>query len=170
MCYQYLAFGEPLAFAKTHQHWGYRHAASATERLSALARLEPIWSVYDRSSTASWTKRDAEGIPWFSMRFANPIYFATAAALVVIGGWRQWLSAYEISAGALLLLIPYVTRAYEMQMSSMGRFVIVTFPIYLVLGRVLARLPFAVASGLVFLAAFFLGAYSALYAAGYAIF
>lgn len=170
MCYQYLAFGEPLAFAKTQQHWGHRHAASATERVLALATLEPIWSVYGSASTGSWSSRDVDAIPWFSLQFANPIFFAAAVLLVVIGGWRRWLSAYEISAGLLLLLTPYVTRAYEMQMSSMGRFVIVVFPIYLVLGQLLARLPFAVASGLVFLAAFFLGAYSALYAAGYAIF
>ena len=170
MIYQHAAFGEGLAFAKTQQHWGYRHAASAVERVAALARLEPIGSVYEPSSAGYWAMRDPEAIPWFSVQFANPIYFLGAGALIALGGWRRWLSAYDVLLGALLLLIPYVTRAYEMQMSSMARFATVVFPVYLVLGRLLACLPFAMAAALLSLSVFFLAAYAALYAAGYAVF
>lgn len=82
----------------------------------------------------------------------------------------RWLSMEEASLAAMLLLIPYVTRAYEMGMGSMGRFVAVAFPIYLVLGQILVRLPGALRTALLALAGFFLAASTALYAARYLIF
>jgi hypothetical protein len=60
----------------------------------------------------------------------------------VLLGWRKrWLNAYEISLSAGLLLIPYVTRGYDFGMCSQGRFAAVCFPMYLVMGRLLAAMP-----------------------------
>ena len=70
----------------------------------------------------------------------------------------------------MLLLIPYLTRAYEMNMASSARFAAVVFPVYVVIGEGLARLPPIVSTALLAISAFFLGAFSALFAGGYLIF
>ena len=59
----------------------------------AAATLEPLWTVYDKSSPAYWRRHDRELGPTFSLQFANPIYFAGMALLVGYGAWRRWLSA-----------------------------------------------------------------------------
>jgi hypothetical protein len=87
--------------------------------------------------------------------------------------WRAWprrRKAYEVSLCAGLLLIPYLLRAHEMCMTGMGRFAAVVFPVYIVMGRLLAKLPWPVSAGILALCAFFLGAYSALFAAWYRFF
>jgi hypothetical protein len=52
----------------------------------------------------------------------------------------------------------------------MGRYVGVAFPVYLVLGQLLARVGRPAALGILGLAGFFLGAYAALFAAWYRFF
>ena len=112
-----------------------------SEKLRALASLAPVRSVYDSTSPAFWSAPDAHGIPWFSLQFANPLFLAGTIAIIALGAWRRWISPEEATLSGLLLFIPYVTRAYEMDCASMGRFTIVAFPMYLVLGRLLALLP-----------------------------
>ncbi len=109
-------------------------------------------------------------MPWFSLGFVNPVFFIGAVALLAFGAWRRWLSLEETSLGALMLLLPYVTRAYEMGMGSMGRFVAIVVPIYPVLAQVLLRFPGPLRAALLALSGFFLAAYMALYSAAYVIF
>jgi len=154
---------------KAQAAWRIRPAVPWYEQALALATLEPIRSVYDRQSPPYWG-RDKSEMPWFSLHFANPIFFTGAIALLALGAWRRWLSLDETSLGALMLLIPYVTRAYEMGMGSMGRFVAIVVPIYPVLGQVLLRFPGPLRAALLALSGFFLAAYMALYSAGYVIF
>src|SRR5487761_1083778 len=192
VAYQYHAFDEPLAFVKVQKDFGT--PATWREKVVSLETLAPLRSVYDRRSSAFWTNRDRHGIAWFSLQFANPIFSLAAIALVAFGSWHRsrsiappppgerglrptvpappplWLSVEEISLSALLLLIPYVTRAQEMGMGSMGRFVAVVFPIYLVLGQFLVRLPGPVRAALLSLSGLFLATYTALYAARYVVF
>ncbi|OYV82987.1 MAG: hypothetical protein B7Z73_16640 [Planctomycetia bacterium 21-64-5] len=125
--HQHRSFGEPLAFAKAHTKWGT--PVHWREKAIALATLRPIWSVYDPKSRAFWINRDHHAVPWLSLQFANPVFFASAVALIALGALcplaknlgegatsGRWLSLEETSFGALLLLIPYVTRACEMEM------------------------------------------------------
>jgi hypothetical protein len=165
--YQGICFGEPLAFANTQSHWG-RSPAPLFERLFSLLTYEPIWQVYDRTSPFYWASD--ERFPFFSWAAVNPLYFVLTAILVLIGAYQRWLSSYEIILAAALLLIPYFTRAHEMFMSSQARFAAVVFPVYLVLGHLLARLPRSVAVAMLSIAAFYLGAFSALFANGYLVF
>jgi hypothetical protein len=69
-----------------------------------------------------------------------------------------------------MLLIPYVGRAYEMGMGSMGRFVAVVFPIYLVAGQLSMRAPRASRVLVLAIAGVFQAVYAALYAACYTVF
>lgn len=186
--YQYCAFNEPFATVRVQKNWGIG-AVPWCEKIVPLATLEPVRAVYDVRSHAFWTNRDSHRIPWFSLQFANPIFFVLAVMLIglgaslrVRGGWHKglgaaarshtarWLSLQEFSLAAVMLLIPYVTRAYEMAMGSMGRFVAVDFPIYFVLAHVLERLPGALRSVVLALCGVFLSLYAALYSARYLIF
>jgi len=178
--YQYAAFGEPFATVKVQKHWGT--PAPWREKVVALATLAPVRSVYDPRSSAFWALGDDHGIPWFSLQFANPLFFAAAVALIALGASlslarrsddrcrASWLSMEEVSLAILLLLIPYVTRAYEMRMGSMGRFTAVVFPVFLVIGQLLVRLPGPLRAALLAVFGFFLAAYTALYVARYGIF
>jgi hypothetical protein len=157
----YARFGEPLAFAQTQVHWG-KPAPSLAAKTVSLLSYEPIWKIFLRGPIVGWSV--------FTWERVNPVYFVASAALVAFGALRRWLSAYEASLAAALLLIPYLTRAYEMDMASSARFASVVFPAYLVLGEVLARLPLIVSTGLLAISAFFLAAFSAMFASGYRIF
>jgi len=167
MAFQYAEFGEPLAFAKTQSHWRGRPDVPWGEKALALAAWEPIWSAYMPSSPG-YAGRYARELPaWCNLQMANPVFFVAAAALVGLGAAKRWLSGREILLAAGLLLIPYVTRGFDMCMASQGRFAGVVFPVYLVLGRLLCGAPPVVAVGVFALSAVYLAVYAALFAAGY---
>ncbi len=167
MAFLYVQFGDPLLFAKAQGPRFLTTPASVFEQASALVTLQPLWSVYDPSSEAYWANREPIRNPLFSLHFANPIYFLICALLLAIGWFKKWLDARETLLGALLLLIPYVALGYQNWMVSQGRFAAVVFPAYIVMGRMLHGLPVAVSACLLGLCAWFLGVYSALFAAQY---
>lgn len=170
MAYQYRVFGDPLVAFKAHEHWRIVGPVPWDEKLAALVALGPVRSVYDPASPAYWRIRDTHGVPWFSLQFANPIFFLTAIGLVALAAWRRWLLLEELLLSGLLLLIPYSMRGYEMGMGSMARFVAVVFPLYIVAGRMLLLLPGPLRALALALSGLPLAAYTALYAAGYEIF
>lgn len=157
----YAQFGDPLVFAKTQAHWGST-APSMTTKLIALFSYEPIWIHFLWRPDGIWSP-----LTW---DLVNPVCFLAAVALVAFGAWRNWLNTYETSLAVMLLLIPYLTRGYEMNMASSARFAAVVFPVYLVLGGILHRLPLTVSAALLGISAFFLGAFSALSASRNSIF
>jgi hypothetical protein len=170
MLFQYMAFGDPLAFAKTQQFWGKRAGVGYLEQWGMALLLEPIWSVYDPSSPAYWAnQRGASGNPIFSMAFANPIFFVGTIGLIWVGWRKGWLNGREVLLAAFLLGIAYFTQSYRNMMLSQGRFAAVAFPVYLVLGRLAARAPAPVVALCAALSACLLAAYAALFAAWYRI-
>ncbi len=168
--YQWLAFGEPLAFVKTQAAWRLRPRAPIADKLEALLTLEPIWLTFVASSEGHWARFDPDAFPVFSLWFANPIYFVFAAALTVLGWRKRSLSPVEAVTGGCLLLIPYLVSSYEMYMAGGARFAAVIVPVYLVLGELLCRANRLVIVGLLAVSGFLLGAYSALFAARHAFF
>ena len=68
-----------------------------------------------------------------------------------------------------LILIPYVAKGFEMCMASQARFVAAVFPIYLVLGNILSRLPRPWAATILVFFGVYLAVYSAMLAAGYVL-
>jgi hypothetical protein len=167
MAFQYAEFGEPLAFAKTQSHWRSRGDVGWGEKALALAAWEPIWSAYMPSSPGYAGRRARELPAWANLQLANPVFFVATAALVGLGAARGWLTGGEVLLSAGLLLIPYVTRGFEMCMASQGRYASLAFPVYLVLGRLLRGAPLAVSVGALALSGAYLAIYSALFAAGY---
>lgn len=170
MAYQAWAFDDPLTFVRTQENWNIRPKLPLTERMYELLTLQPVWSVFNSNSSCYWAKHTSEINPLFSLHFANPIFWAAAVGLVCLGAWKRWLTPNEISVAAALLLVPYFLRGHEMCMAGMGRFAMVAFPVYLVVGKALAKLPMVVAIGLLGICGFLMGAYSALFAAWYRFF
>jgi hypothetical protein len=167
MAYQYAAFGDALAFVRTQSNWKHRPSPSVGNKVVALATGEPIRSLYNPSSSGYWARSTRHRDPIFSLRVADPLYFIGAIALVVFGASKSWLSGYEILAAAALLLIPYVTTGYEQYVQSIGRYSAAVFPVYLVTGRLLCDTPSPIVAAVASLSGFFLGVYSAMFAAWY---
>lgn len=167
MIFQWWKFGQPLAFALTQTYHRVRPMGSSADKWLALLSWEPIRDTYNPVSPGYWMALHYYPSRLFSLEFANPIYFLGTAALIALGAWKKWLTSYEILLAVPLLAIPYFTRAYEMRMLSQARFASVVFPVYIVLGHLLAKLPIAVSGALLGLSGLFLGIYAALFAAGY---
>ncbi|MBI1902708.1 MAG: hypothetical protein HY000_37955 [Planctomycetes bacterium] len=168
MLFLHIEFGDALAFVHTQDHWRRLPDVGLFGKIGILASAEPIWSHYVPGSSGYWARFD-ELPAWQSIEFANPIIFVGAAALIALGWAKRWLTVYETLFGALVLFIPYVTRSYEMAMAGHGRFAAAAFPIYLVLGQILARVHWSIAVLIVAVFAFFRVMYTALFAAGYPV-
>lgn len=173
LCYamwQYFEFGDPFCFSRTQSHWRIRTPVGLREKLDALAIFEPIWSVYSPASSCFGGGGGSEPVIWFSLRFANPIFFVASAFLVGVGFWHRWLNANEVVLSSGLLLIPYVTRSHEMCFCSFGRFSAVVFPVYFVMGQLLWRIPMWARTCVLVFCGCYLAVYSALFGAGYPLF
>jgi hypothetical protein len=162
-------FDEPFAMAATQDHWRIRADTGIWTKALALCSLEPIWGVYCHWSPAYWMYHNPPFNPILSLTFANPLYFVGTFSLVVIGWSKGWLDKYETVLSVGLLLIPYLTRAYEMGMASHGRFALVVFPVYVVIGRLLTQFSLATSVALLALSAALMGMYAAFFAAGYVL-
>ncbi len=171
MVFQWIAFDDALAFA----NWQWRTRltlapeASLLRELVAELTLEPIWGTYVPSSWGYWERYGPPDNPLFNLRFANPLYFVGAAALVVVGWRKKWLNEYEVLLAAGLLLIPYVTKSHDNAMASFGRFSAVVFPIYPVLGHLLHRLGGPLSALALAASAILLTVYAALFTAYYPV-
>jgi len=172
MVYQWMAFGNPLAFAQTQENWSWGAPAShdCLSKLYSLVTLEPVLGVYDPDSARFWWRTQANGNPLFVLTFWNPIAFLFSVGLLVLGACRRWLNGPEIVLSASLLAIPYLTRAYEMSMGSHARFATVVISNYLVMGKLLGSAPPPVAGVVASLSAVFLALWTALYIGGYPFF
>jgi len=170
MTYQYIAFNNPLAFAQTQENWNQLSPPPENvfwDKFESLLSGEPIWAAYTSDIVRSWKQSGDSSNPLFNLHFWNPIIFVGTAVLVFIGARKSWLTGPEIVLSALLLAIPYVTRAYEMCMASHARFAAVVFPAYIVLARLLAPLPQWVTWVVIGIFSIMLMTWTALYAAGH---
>jgi len=171
MAMQAISFGDPFAFVQTQSHWGIG-SVPWLDKLASLCSFEPVWQIYDSASPCYWRLGEPPGAhhAFFSWTAVNPLYSVTTAILILIGARRGWLSSYDTAVAAALLLIPYVTRAPEMLMGSQARFCAIVFPMYLVLGNILARMPEALAASVLGLCGFYLGAFAALFATWHGVY
>ena len=165
--FQAVAFGDPIAFAHAQAQWHARTNVALSEKLFALVTLGAIRGVYSKASPFYWGHYVAIASPAFSLYFANSIYFGATVLAIVVGAAKRWLDRYEVALALGLVGIPYVMHNYETTMMATGRYMTTVVPTYLVIGRVLARLPLGPVVAIMSVAAFMLGAYAALFALGY---
>lgn len=168
MAYQAWAFNDAFAFAKTQVHWGRAvDDPTALDRAWRLLTLAPLRDVYSARSPCYWDLPAPRHSALFSMTFANPIYFVSAVAAILVGAQARWLNAKECVLAAMLLLVPYIMQADRMCMVSQARFASVVFPMHLVFAHVLSRLPRTGLVLLVALSSLILALYSALFVSWY---
>jgi hypothetical protein len=170
MAWQYFTFDTAFAFAQTQENWATRSNVSFTEQLWSALTLGNIWTKYDPTSNAWWGYREIHQNPLFSLDFANSIYFLAVCGAIAYGAWKRWLNAAECLLCAGVLLIPYGLQGNRTVMLAQGRFASAAFPLYLVLGQLLSRLPPPVASALLALSSVLLAINAALFAAWYRLF
>lgn len=162
------AFGDALATVRDRATlWKMRPLPTLSEKVLALATFQPVWEIFVPSSPAFWGRCATRAQVPFSLYAANPLYFVAALGLVALGRWKRWLTGYETWAVLGLVFVPYWSIGYEGQMVSMARYIVVIPPLYLVLGKLLAKLPPLVGGCALALSALFLAAYAALFARWY---
>ena len=109
------------------------------------------------------------------MRFVDILYSLPSIIFVIVlitaleDVWKKWLTGNEVVLAVSLLAIPYFTRSFEMCMDAFGRFASIVFPVYIVVAQLLVRLPAWLATALLAVSGFFLGAFSALFSAWYPV-
>jgi hypothetical protein len=167
--YQHLVFGDVFAFNRSQEVHSLLHLGW-TERLLRSVILEPVWSKYLPESPAWWERREPVQICIFSLDFANPIYFVVTVGLIAYGRYRKWIDDKETLFSAGVLAISYFAQGHRFMMMSQGRFAATCFPVYIVMGHLLARMPPPLASLLLALSACMLFAYSALFATWHRIY
>lgn len=167
MFFLWLRFDDPLVFARSVDTYFLRPPVALPDRLWALVTGEPIWGNYAPSSNAYWRHFAPEPAAWLNLQFANPLYFLLAVLMLGVGAGKRILNRDEVVLSALLLLIPYLSRGYDFCMGSQARYAAAAFPLYLVWGAFLSRLPMLISVSLLAFGGFLLAIYAALFAAWY---
>jgi hypothetical protein len=167
--YQWSAFGEPLAFAKTQAHWSKPGIgpANLTEKIFGLLTLQPIWQVYDATCSCYWALVPPQNVVLFNLAFMNPIALLASFVILGYGARSRMLSTLEWTLGVSLLILPYLMHADRTCMMGEVRYTSVVFPIYMVLGQWLARMPPPVTAVIASCSGFLLAVYSALFVQWY---
>jgi hypothetical protein len=164
------AFEAPLAFAQTQTNYRILSEIDGLETAWRLLTLQPFFSIFEPSSPCFW-KTLAPNMPaCCNLNLANPIFAAGAWVLLLCGWKKQWLTIEEVLLTIGLLAIPYVTLGYQNCMVSMGRFTLVAFPVFVIAGRGLAKLPQPLAATWLLISSGYLAVYAALFVAGYPLF
>jgi hypothetical protein len=167
--YQLIEFNEPFAFLTSLGAWRRRTPVPFLDKMIALLTFEPVWSFLSPASAVS-PDRVATVDPTFYHPYVfNSLTFVAAVVLLLVGAFKRWLASNEVTLAVPLLLIPYVTRGYD-YMASAARFASVVFPLYLVLGYLLCRLPGPQAAMLLVFSSLFLGPLAGLFVAWYPFF
>ncbi len=168
MGYQWSKYGDPAIFVKVQSAFRAREPEQDIGRwIMDLITFEPVRSTYDTGSACYWGNTGPH-VAWIvSLPFANPLYFMAVIVLLAVGGLSRWINSKEVVLGALLLVIPYVVQTSRQGMMSQARFSVVAFPIYIVLGQLLCRVPRPVAIYALLVCTYLLCVYTWLFMSGY---
>ena len=159
IAYLGLVFGEPFAFVKTVEFWN-------GERLRSLLSFQPVWETFDLSVQYE-LGRVLRGVPAIlHYQIWNALLFLVALLAIFVGVVKKWITCYEFAFAFLLLLIPYVTMGDVQHLAGQARFVLVIFPVFIVLGMLLSKLPKTLAIGILAISAFFQFIFAAQQACG----
>jgi hypothetical protein len=138
MVYLWSAFGDPLLFGVVQGNWGRTMAApwAAIAGGAEEAGRGIVWLVTNGPQAVLGMRNESGGIP--IQQFANVLEFAgllVAVALAVVC-WRRLPAAYTVYAVAALVF-PLFYPSDGRPLSSLPRFVLVDFPLFVALAAVL---------------------------------
>jgi hypothetical protein len=170
MAYQAYRFGNPGAFAEAQMEFRLRSPpVGVRAQLRSLVTAEPMRSTYTSGSACYWGNVAPRHDPLVSLSFANPVYFGGAIILLIAGFRKGWITNGEAALSVALIVIPYISQSGRWCTVSQGRFASVVFPVYIVIGRIMAGLPFFVTVPLLLLAIGLLASYAALFSSWYVL-
>ena len=161
-----IKFDAPLAFSQTQVHWFHRPPGSLAHRFFCAVTLEPAFAIFDPTSQAYWRRFDPTLPLVFSSHAMNAVIFVAAVLTGLFGIVKRWLTTNEIILSFFLLGIPYISVGYTQYMMSHGRFTLMVFPFFIVLGMILSYLPKYVSIPLLCVSSMMLGVLSAMLASG----
>lgn len=138
MAYLWYTFGDPLLFGVVQGNWG-RAMAAPWEAIVNGAREAGhglAWLVANGPDAVLGTRNDSGGIP--IQRLANVLEFAGLLIALALGAvcWRKLPAAYTAYALAALL-VPLIYPSEGRPLSSLPRFVLVDFPLFVALAALL---------------------------------
>lgn len=163
-----LSFGSPFAFAQTQTHWAMRHDVNTLfEKVKFWVTLEPVWSNFDPRSPVYWNQKQFGILEWLNPRILNVFYFLLVAGLFIYGCFKKRMNRNEIILCFFLLLIPYILQGPTQMLTSHMRYVGVIFPVYLVIGKILAGIDHAISGICIGVMMFLLFLYTSLFASWY---
>ena len=167
MWYLDAAFGNMMAFSDAQIHWKLREdVVTLGDRLWCLLKLEPILDNFNPERSTWWAGDPRFGhIDWLNIRLVNLFWFFVTVTILLIGWRRRILLPNELILSAFLLLIPIMTIGVTQGMTSMGRYVTIIFPVYIVLGRWLSGCSPRAMSMYTSVSILFMFIYSSLFAA-----
>ena len=123
--YQWLVFGEPLAFVKTDNPYLQFQADRMLPDIPVILNYQ------------TW----------------NGLLFLVAFIAIIVGVIKRWMTFYEIVLAILLLPTPYMTNGGMQYMAGQARCVLVIFPVFIVLGMLLSKSSRVLALGILLLSA-----------------
>ena len=163
-----LSFGNPVAFSQTQVHWAMRHDINTIyEKLRFCVTFEPVWSNFDPRSPVYWNQKQFGSLEWLNPRILNVFYFLLFVGLYVYGCVKKWLSRDEVVLCFFLFLIPYLLQGPSQMLTSHMRYIGVVFPVYLVIGRILANVDRVISGLCIGIMMLLLFLYTALFASWY---
>jgi Gpi18-like mannosyltransferase len=117
MIYLWYAFGDPLAFSEGQA--AFHQGTTLVTRLIAALKFEP----FTRMILHDWNPWGQDS--WFTLLFI----------VLIVGGWSRLRSSWSLFAMGVLLL-PYLTLSGGTAgFVSMGRFNLVSFPLFVVMAH-----------------------------------
>lgn len=168
MAFQFYDFGDCLAFMRAQFAWHVRPGPeSVREAALGLLTCEPLRAVYDPQSPCYWRLDGLHSSPLLSLRWMNPVVFGVGVILTIVGAAMRWLSAAEVLLSASLIGMAYVVQGHRMCMQSQGRFVLIAFPVFIVMAHILARVPWGLRIYILGMSAAVMLTYAGLFASGY---
>lgn len=141
MLFLLLKFGDPLAFVDSQLNTrvlAEKDSGLFDSILTALA-CEPIFGILNPHSPECWTYY-APVCVFASWQLANGIFFILSICALAYGFRRGLLTALEGGIGFGLALMPYLLRSADMCMRSQARYVLVAFPVYIVIAHAISGL------------------------------
>ena len=166
MVFLWVKFDAPLAFSQTQTHWFHREPVSLIHRFQCAVTLEPIRSIFSSGSPAYWQKYDPRLPLLFSSHAMNAVIFVIVVLSGLFAISRRWVTKKEIILSFFLLGVPYISVGYTQYMMSHGRFCLMVFPFFIVLGTILSYCPKYVSFSFLSFLALYLGLMSSMLASG----
>ncbi|MDI3339335.1 MAG: mannosyltransferase family protein [Sphaerobacter sp.] len=121
MAYLWQRYGDPLAFVHVHETEWHHDRLLPIQTLYRGIRfaLHPDWS----NTPAIW----AVGVVH--------LVVVLAFGLILLASWRSWPASYLVYGALLFTMVLSMPLPGAWTMHSMGRYVMVLFPVYLSLGK-----------------------------------